>query len=30
MLNYDVLIKKLGGTGASAKAAAHIYQNSRK
>ncbi len=30
ILNYDALIKKLGGTGASAKAAAHIYQNSRK
>ncbi|MFT6369395.1 MAG: lipid-A-disaccharide synthase, partial [Maribacter sp.] len=30
MLNYDALIKKLGGTGASAKAANHIYQNSKK
>jgi lipid-A-disaccharide synthase len=28
--NYDELIQKLGGTGASAKAAAHIYQNSKK
>lgn len=27
---YDVLIKKLGGTGASANAAEHIYQNSKK
>jgi lipid-A-disaccharide synthase len=30
ILNYDALIKKLGGTGASAKAAVHIYQNSIK
>ncbi|WP_027077032.1 lipid-A-disaccharide synthase [Maribacter antarcticus] len=30
ILNYGALIKKLGGTGASAKAASHIYKNSIK
>lgn len=30
LTQYNALIKKLGGTGASAKAAEYIYQNSRK
>jgi lipid-A-disaccharide synthase len=30
LANYDVLIQKLGGTGASAKAAEFIYEHSRK
>lgn len=30
LANYDALIQKLGGTGASTKAAEFIYENSRK